>query len=142
MSSTDDSSLGMFAPGGSFKFTHQIKSIRPLHDVVLVRDMSFEGRVLSSGIMLLGDDAKSEGIRPRWAQVYAIGPEQQDVTPGQWVLIEHGRWSRGMEIEVNDETFTLRRVDPKAIIFVSDDRSVIEDDTISTALSITKKSLG
>jgi co-chaperonin GroES (HSP10) len=139
--STDNSGAGMFAPGGSVKYKHQIKSIQPLHDVVLVRDMSFEGRVLSSGIMLLGDDAKSEGIRPRWARVYAVGPEQQDVTAGQWVLIEHGRWSRGMEVEVNDETFTLRRVDPECIIFVSDTEPDT-DDTISTALVMPKKSLG
>ena len=87
----------LFPQGGSVKFTHEIKSITPLRDVVLVRDMDFGGRQLASGIHLLSDDGKSEGIRPRWARVYAVGPEQQDVQPGQWVLIEHGRWSRGFQ---------------------------------------------
>ena len=72
--------------------------IRPLKNSVIVTEMSFEGRQLASGIVLLGDDGKTDGIRPRWAQVYAVGPEQHDVSVGQWVLVEHGRWSRGLKI--------------------------------------------
>lgn len=128
----------LFEPGGSFKYTHQIKSLRPLGDIVLVRDMDFSGRKLSSGIMLLNDDGKSDGIRPRWAKVYAVGPEQKDLLPGQWVYVEHGRWSRGIEVEIDDETFTLRRVDPECIIFASNEKPE-EDDTISTALDGQKK---
>lgn len=130
---TDTLGEGLFAPGGSVKFTHKIKSLTPLGDNVIVRDMSFEARKLSSGIILLNDDAKTSGIRPRWAQVYAIGPEQQDVEPGQWIMVEHGRWSRGLEVEIDDEVFTIRRVDPAAIIFVSDEPPET-DDTLSTAI--------
>ena len=132
---------GLFQAGGSIKFTHEIKSLTPLHDTVLVRDMDFGGRKLSSGILLLNDDGKAEGIRPRWAQVYAVGPEQQDVVPGQWVLVEHGRWSRGLNVKVVDqeEEFTLRRVDPACIIFISDTKPEA-DDTFSTAVVGEKKS--
>lgn len=130
---TDTLGEGLFAPGGSVKYTHKIKGLTPLKDVVLVRDMNFEARKLSSGILLLNDDKKSDGIRPRWAQVYAVGPEQTDVEPGQWVMIEHGRWSRGLEVEVEQETFIIRRVDPSCIIFVSDTQPDV-DDTLSTAL--------
>jgi len=110
----------------------------PLHDTVIVRDMNFTGRKLSSGILLLGDDAKTSGIRPRWAKVYAVGPDQKDVSPGQWVMIEHGRWSRGLEVEVAGEEFTIRRVDPGCIIFVSDDEPD-HDDTISSAVQAESK---
>lgn len=130
----------LFPAGGSARHTHKIGKLYPLHDNVLVRDMSFEGRTLSSGIIMLGDDGKTDGIRPRWAQVYAVGPEQTTVTPGQWVLIEHGRWSRGIEVEVNDEKFTLRRADPDCIMFVSDEKPD-NIDTLSTALHAEKKSL-
>lgn len=129
---------GLFDAGGSYKFTHEIKSLTPLRDSVLVRDMDFSGRKLSSGVILLGDDGKADGIRPRWARVYAVGPEQTDVEVGQWILIEHGRWSRGLNVKVEDEEFVLRRVDPKCIMFVSDDEPNI-DDTISTAVSVEKK---
>lgn len=80
-----------------FKFTNKIKSLIPLKDHVIVTDMNFRGRSLSSGIILLGDDGTTEGIRPRWAKIYAVGPEQTDVTVGQWILIEHGpldSWGR------------------------------------------------
>ena len=129
----------LFPTGGSVRHTHKIKQLHPLHDNVLVRDMSFEGRTLSSGIIMLGDDGKTDGIRPRWAQVYAVGPEQNTVKPGQWVLIEHGRWSRGIEVEIDDEKFTLRRADPECIMFVSDEEPD-SIDTMSTALHAEKKS--
>ena len=129
----------LFPAGGSAKFTHKIRKLTPLKDNVIVRDMSFEGRKLSSGILLLNDDGKSEGIRPRWAQVYSVGPEQNEIKVGQWILVEHGRWSRGLEVEVDDEKFTIRRVDPKCVIFASDDKPT-EDDTISTAVVSQKKS--
>ena len=129
---------GLFEAGGSVKFTHHIEKLLPLNDNVIVRDMDFAGRKLSSGILLLSDDGKSEGIRPRWAQIYAVGPNQTEVKPGQWVLVEHGRWSRGLEVDVDDETFMIRRVDPACIIFVSDQEPEA-DDTLSTAVSFTKK---
>jgi hypothetical protein len=94
--------------------------IRPLRNNIIVSDMSFEGRQLSSGIVLLGDDGKTDGIRPRWARVFATGPEQNDIRVGQWVLVEHGRWSRGTKIFKQGQELTIRRVDPEAIIFVSD----------------------
>ena len=110
----------------------------PLRDNVIVRDMSFTGRKLSSGIVLLGDDAKTSGIRPRWAKVYAVGPDQKDIAPGQWIMVEHGRWSRGLEVEVGEEQFTIRRVDPECILFVSD-HEPDSDDTISSAVQAESK---
>ena len=112
--------------------------IKPLRNSIIVTDMTFEGRQLSSGIVLLGDDGKTDGIRPRWARVYAIGPEQRDVRVGQWVLVEHGRWSRGLKIVRDGEEITIRRADPEAIIFVSDDRPQ-NIDTLSTAVHAERK---
>jgi len=112
--------------------------IKPLRNNIIVTDMSFEGRQLASGIVLLGDDGKTDGIRPRWARVYAIGPEQQDVRVGQWVLVEHGRWSRGLKIVEDRKEIVIRRADPEAIIFVSDDRPE-NIDTLSTAVYAERK---
>jgi co-chaperonin GroES (HSP10) len=112
--------------------------IKPLHDSVIVTDMDFNDRKLASGILLLGDDGKTDGIRPRWSKVYAIGPEQQDVKLGQWILVEHGRWSRGLKIVKNEEEFVIRRIDPEAIMFVSDQEPE-NIDTISTAVHAERK---
>lgn len=104
----------------SWQSTNRVNGIKALHDHVIVTDMDFGMRKLNSGIVLLGDDTKTDGIRPRWAKVYAVGPEQKDVSVGQWVLIEHGRWTRGLKVEIDNEEFVIRRADPSAIIFAQD----------------------
>jgi len=109
----------------------QITSIKPLHDYVLVTEMNFGNRSLSSGIMLLGDDSRSSGIRPRWAKVHAIGPEQRDVAVGQWILVDHGRWTRGVKVNLNGEDIVLRRIDTDAILLVSDDEPSADDSLAS-----------
>ena len=99
----------------------QASKIRPIRDVVLVRDMNFGEQKTSSGIVLRSDDGKTEGVKPRWAKVFAVGPEVEDVKVGDWVLLEHGRWSRGLQIEEDDGTkFDMWRADPNGIIMVSD----------------------
>jgi hypothetical protein len=112
--------------------------IKPLRNNIIVTDMTFEGRQLASGIVLLGDDGKTDGIRPRWARVYATGPEQRDIRVGQWVLIEHGRWSRGTKIFREGQELTIRRADPEAIIFVTDEQPD-NIDTLSTAVHAERK---
>lgn len=98
----------------------KIKDLRPLHDYVIVRDMQFGERQLNSRIVLLGDDGKTSGIRPRWGQVFRVGPDQQEIQPGQWILVAHGRWTRGTRLEIDGEVVTVRRVDNNDILLVSD----------------------
>lgn len=106
-------------------------NIRAIKDQILVTDMNFDNRVTSAGIILRSDDGKQEGIRPRWAKVYAIGPLQKDVNVGQYVLIEHGRWTRGNKVLINGEQITIRKIDNNALMLVSDDAPI--DDYINTA---------
>lgn len=113
------------------------QQLRPLGNAVIVNDMVFDERVTSGGIVLMNDNGTGHGIRPRWAKIYAVGPEQQDVTVGQWVLVSHGRWTRGIDIEDQTGKHTLRRVDPKDILLVSDQPQV--DETLSDALHVDKK---
>ena len=129
----------LFKDHGGVRFVHKIKRLVPLKDNIIVKDMTFDQRTLKSGIVLLGDNGKTEGIRPRWAQVYAVGPDQTDVTPGQWIMIEHGRWSRALQVEVDEQEFLIQRVDPKAVMFVSDEQPDL-DETISTTVMAERKS--
>jgi co-chaperonin GroES (HSP10) len=103
----------------------------PIGEHVIVSDMNFEFRVTTAGIILPSDDKKSSGIRPRWAQIYAVGPDQTDpeLTVGKYILVEHGRWTRGIEIEDETGKHTIRRVDTSAILLVSDEP--VTDDTMS-----------
>lgn len=111
---------------------HKISRLKALADTVIVEEMEFTGRQLSSGIILMNDNGTTAGIRPRWGKVYAVGPEQKDVTIGQWICIAHGRWTRGLEIEDNVGPRTIRKVDPKDILLISDERP--SDDTMSDAV--------
>jgi co-chaperonin GroES (HSP10) len=118
---------------------HQIRreQLRPLNDAVIVSDMTFDQRLSRGGIVLLNDNGSTAGIRPRWGQVYAVGPDQTDVTVGEWVLVAHGRWTRGIDIEDEDGKKTLRRVDPKDIMMSSDEP--VQDDTFSEAVQAERK---
>ena len=81
-------------------------------------------------MLFRSDDMKSTGIRPRWAQVYAIGPEQKDISIGQWICVAHGRWTRGVKIEEpSGNELTIRRVDNNDVLLVSDEQP--QDDTLA-----------
>jgi len=108
---------------------YNVKDIRAIHDNVIVTDMIFDERITSGGIVLRNDDMKSHGIRPRWAQVFKIGPEQKEIKVGQYVLIAHGRWTRGIKIETDNGNYTIRKVDNNDILCVSDDP--VFDETLS-----------
>jgi co-chaperonin GroES (HSP10) len=114
---------------------HRIQQhqIHPIRDTVICTDMEFQERFTSSGILLPSDNGKSMGVRPRWGRVYAVGPEQTDVVPGQWVCVAHGRWTRGVDIENSEGRLTIRKIDPKDILLVSDEPQV--DDTMSDAVT-------
>lgn len=106
--------------------------VKALHDNVIVSDLQIGERVTKGGIVLMDDNAKSHGIRPRWAQVYVVGHKQQDVEPGQWILIEHGRWSRGFKlVDSQGIERMIHRVDVEAILAVSDQLPQ-HDDTINS----------
>jgi co-chaperonin GroES (HSP10) len=111
--------------------------LKPLNNTVIVSDMNFDERLSTGGIVLVKDNGKSSGIRPRWGQVYAVGPDQHDVRVGTWICVEHGRWTRGIDIEDEHGKQTLRRVDPKDIMMESDEMP--RDVTFSDAINIEAK---
>jgi co-chaperonin GroES (HSP10) len=109
--------------------SHKVKNVLPLKDSIIVSDMMFDERISNGGIVLLNDDMKSSGIRPRWAKVYAVGPEQKDIQVGQYILISHGRWTRGIKIDDGNGEKVIRKVDNKDILLISDEP--VNDSTMS-----------
>ena len=76
--------------------------------------MEYLGHETRSGKMVINymdfndfinsDDGKVHGIRPRWGKVFSKGPRNKDdYNEGDWILIEHGRWTRGMQVEFDDQ---------------------------------------
>lgn len=96
--------------------------IIPIKDNVLITDMNFEEQKTASGIIIQSDNGKSEGIKPRWGRVWAIGPKQTDVKVGEWILVEHGRWTRGVTVkDENGDEIVIRRVEVKSIMASADE---------------------
>jgi len=91
-------------------------TIRAIQDDVIVQNMNFGERKTESGLILTSDDGKDHGIRPRWAKVHAIGPKQTNVAVGDWILIEHGRWSRSWKMLKDDVETELWKADPECIL--------------------------
>ena len=123
---------------------HQIsqEQIKALHDNVIVSDMEFDTRITQSGLILPNDNGTTLGIRPRWGRVYAVGQDQKDVEVGQWILVAHGRWTRGIDIEDGQQTHkrTIRKIDPKDILMVSEGADRPQDQTWSSAIHVQKQS--
>jgi len=95
----------------------------PIRDHVIVEEMDFGEQKTKAGVIILSDDGKDHGIKPRWGRVYAVGHEQESIKAGDWILVEHGRWTRGFKFENEDGSLmTLRRVDSDCILLVSNER--------------------
>lgn len=96
--------------------------IKALKGKVLVTDLEQGSRIVN-GIIIPDDNGKSEGIRPRWGKVYSVGKDIEDIKVGQWVLVEHGRWTRMLKITDDEgKDIQLWGVEwPKSVLLVSDE---------------------
>ena len=81
--------------------------IVPIKNNVLISNMEFGEETSNGGIVMLSANGKSEGIHPRWGKVWAVGPQQEDIKVGEWILIEHGRWTRTIELEMEDDSIDI-----------------------------------
>jgi co-chaperonin GroES (HSP10) len=106
-------------------FGVQVKKInvRPLSKDLLVINMDMGEQTTAAGIVIASDDGKAHGVKPRWAEVYKVGEDCKiDVKPGQWVLIEHGRWTRKIKIDDGNGEKEFQKVEVKSVIAVSNQR--------------------
>ena len=108
-------------------------NLRPLRDKVIVTDMNFDMETTKGGILLHSDDGKSSGLHPRWARVLFVGPEQNDVSVGQWVLIQHGRWTRAHKYEDQEgNEMKIHMIDLEGILGVQESKP--EEDGVRVTI--------
>jgi len=105
-----------------FAFAPKQIKVRALPKDILVVDMDFEEMKTASGIVIQSDNGKAHGIKPRWAKVYKVGSEIDYVKEGQWVLIEHGRWTRKITINDGEGVKDFQKIETKSILVVADER--------------------
>ena len=107
------------------------EDIRAVGNRVIVSDMHFVEQKTRGGIIIRDDDGTSRGIYPRWGKVFRKGPKNSEpYEEGQWVLVEHGRWTRGLSITIGDVERTLRMVEAESILGYSENQP--EDAIIGT----------
>ena len=120
MSQIEDLQAKGFGSHGGKQYTVD-HDITPLKKRVLVSDMHFGETKSAGGIILIDDDGSAEGIHPRWAKVYAIGKDQEDIKVGQWVMVSHGRWSRALKVKKEGVELEVRMIDENDILLLSDE---------------------
>ena len=107
----------------TFAFGAKKVKVRALPTDILVINMDMGEQVTDAGIVIASDDGKAHGVKPRWAEVYKVGANCGiNVKEGQWVLIEHGRWTRKMKIDDGQGEKEFQKVEVKSIIAVTDER--------------------
>ena len=120
MGQLEDLQAKGFGSHGGKEYTVE-NDIKPLKKRVLVSDMHFGETKTKGGTILTDEDGSEGGIHPRWGKVYAIGDQQEDVKVGEWVMVSHGRWSRGFKVAKNGVELEVRMIDENDILLVSDD---------------------
>jgi co-chaperonin GroES (HSP10) len=98
--------------------THTIANITPLRSVVLVRDIEQGDKLTKGGIIIIDDNGKDRGIRPRMCTVYKVGRDVDYLKSGETILVAHGRWTRGINMNIAGDKFVMHMVDPKDILTV------------------------
>ena len=92
-------------------------SPKAIGDRTLVTDMFFGEQKTKGGLIIKDDDGTTRGIYPRWGKVYSKGPRNNEpFEVGHWILVEHGRWSRGMTIDTPEGEIELRMVETESIL--------------------------
>ena len=101
--------------------------LRPLPGRLYCKALETGLRTSAGGIVLTDDNkatAGAGGVRPRWFQVVNVNIDTNldDIKIGDYVLVEHGRWSRrfsGTDID----NYSI--VEEKAVLLVSEDAPIV-----------------
>ena len=101
--------------------------LRPLPGRLYCKALETGLRTSAGGIVLTDDNKATAGVggvRPRWFQVVNVNIDTNldDIKIGDYVLVEHGRWSRrfsGTDID----NYSI--VEEKAVLLVSEDAPIV-----------------
>ena len=97
-------------------------NLKAIGNRVLVTHMDFGEQKTAGGLIISSDDGKTRGIYPRWGKVYDKGPKNNDPYEiGDWVLIEHGRWTRSVTLEDTENELEVRMIETESILAWSDE---------------------
>lgn len=97
--------------------------LAPIGNRVLVTDMYFGEQRTKGGLIINDDDGQTRGIYPRWGKVHSKGPDNNEsYNIGDWVLVEHGRWTRSVKIDEGNGEIELRMIEAESILAYSNEK--------------------
>lgn len=99
--------------------------IRAFKDRIIAVDGDLDDQITESGILIKSNIDQADGITPRWFRVFEVGPDIDWLKADDWVLVEYGRWTPGIELEdqrLGCEPQPAWRIDPEGCLAVSDNR--------------------
>lgn len=105
-----------------------MSKFRTFGDRVICADGEFGETRTAGGIIVQDTYGKSEGIVPRWFRVFEVGDEIDYVKPGDWILVEQGRWTEKFWVDDArlvgdaDKKKYLWMVESSSILAVSDEK--------------------
>lgn len=110
-----------------------VNNIKPMRDCVLVSEL-YESwnneRVLNSGVILAADTFKASSLKARFCKVFAVGDDIDWLEKDQWILVEHGRWTEKISVELDGENRYINKVDPEAILAVWEGEGIPVNDYV------------
>lgn len=114
------------------------RTIRAMKNKILAEMIDKPGRETTTqgGIIITEKDATEGAVRPRWFKVYSVGDGIDWLNVGTYVLVDHGRWSNGMDIGNEEKLYLL---DNKDCLATSDDNPMNDSSVEVYAQSIPKR---
>ena len=110
--------------------------IKAYKENILCINGDFEDQTTQAGIIIKKTIGKTEGITPRWFEVFDVGPDIDWLKPGQWVYVEYGRWTEGFTAPDDrlEEGQKIWKVEGKACMITADEKPA---DTLNIASNAT-----
>lgn len=81
-------------------------------------------RKSAGGVYMPDKDNDVSGIRPRWFRVHSVGEGIDWIKEDQYVFVDHGRWSQGLEVT---RDLRLHLLDNNDCLLVSDENPLEEN---------------
>ena len=96
--------------------------VKAFGDRIIAVEGDLGDQITESGLLIKSNVDQADGITPRWFRVFEVGPRVDWIKPDQWVLVEYGRWTPGVELEDDrlEGVTEAWRIDPDGCLAVSD----------------------
>ena len=101
--------------------------LKAIGNKILCINGDFGDLTTDAGLIIKSTIGTSEGITPRWFQVFEVGPEIDWLKSGQWVYVAYGRWTEAIVLEderfdTEDNRTKVWSVEPEGCLAVSDEK--------------------